>query len=65
MLKFNDGVEFDTSGELRVVRRKDGYYVTGEGMLVPVEGRKEGEEVIEEILQDRADYWYDLARGQE
>lgn len=49
MLKFSDGVEFDTGGELRVEARSDGYYVVGQGMLIPVSDRKEGEEVIQEL----------------
>ena len=51
MLKFSDGMEFDTSGELRVECRKDGCYVVGEGMLVPVSDRKEGEELIQELTE--------------
>ena len=34
MLKFNDGVQVDTSGERRVVHLRDGYYVTGRDMLI-------------------------------
>ena len=48
-LRFTDGLEFDTSGELRVVRRKDGWYVVGRGMLVAVDGREDGERLIEEL----------------
>ena len=49
MLRFSDGMEFDTTGELRVECRSDGWYVVGEGMLIPVSDRKEGEEVIKEM----------------
>ena len=49
MLRFSDGEEFETSGELRVECRSDGYYVVGQGMLIPVSDRKEGEEVIREM----------------
>jgi len=35
-LSFNDGIEIDTSGELRILRLKDGLYVIGKGMLIPV-----------------------------
>lgn len=51
MLEFNDGVKFDTSGALRVERRHDGYYVVGQNMLIPVNDRKEGLEVIAEFSQ--------------
>ncbi len=36
MLKFSDGEEFDTSGPLRAEKRYDGWYVIGNGMLIPV-----------------------------
>ena len=49
MLRFSDGIQFDTNGELRVECRSDGCYVVGEGMLVPVSDRKEGEELIQEL----------------
>lgn len=53
MLRFSDGMEFDTSGELRVECRSDGCYVVGQGMLVPVSDRKEGEEVIQELTSKK------------
>ena len=45
-LKFTDGVEFNTSGVLRVEERFDRWYVVGEGRLVPVRDRNDGEEYI-------------------
>ncbi len=48
MLRFNDGMEFNTDGELRVTKRSDGYYVVGRGMLIPVDSREEGYEIIEQ-----------------
>ena len=45
MLRFDDGVSFDTSGPLRVERRSDGYYVVGEGMMCPVDTYREGQEL--------------------
>jgi len=48
-LKFNDGVQFDPSGELRVEKRHDGLYVVGEGMVCAVETREEGEELIKKL----------------
>ena len=49
MLKFNDGVNIDTSGLLRVLRLRDGYYVVGKGMCIPVESREEARELIREM----------------
>jgi hypothetical protein len=45
-MKFNDGMTFDTSGALRVVHKRDGYYVMGNGMLIPVDSAEEGLEEI-------------------
>jgi hypothetical protein len=45
ILRFSDGEEFDTSVELQLTLRDDGWYVIGNGFLIPVsdinEGRKE------------------------
>ena len=49
ILRFTDGVTLNTDGKLRVVRKKDGYYVLGEGMSIPVESREEGKEIIKQI----------------
>ena len=49
MIKFDDGVQFDTRGPLRVAKRRDGYYVVGEGLLIPVDSREEGEQVKKEL----------------
>ena len=45
-LKFSDGMEFDTSGPLRITSRSDGLYVVGEGCLIPVNSHEEAEEII-------------------
>lgn len=49
IISFSDGVKFDTSGSLRVVRGNDGHYVIGEGMLIPVDDEYEGQRMIELI----------------
>ena len=46
MLRFSDGMEFDTNGEMRVEKRSDGYYVVGGGMMFAVDTREEGEAEI-------------------
>jgi hypothetical protein len=48
-LKFTDGEEFDTAGPLRLDERYDGWYVIGEGLLLPVKDKKEGLEVIKQM----------------
>jgi hypothetical protein len=45
-IEFSDGIKFDTSGELRLEKRFDGWYVVGQGMLVPVKNKAEGEALL-------------------
>jgi len=42
-------VEFETSGKLRAEKRFDGWYVVGEGKLIPVDSEEEGNELIKKI----------------
>lgn len=46
IIRFSDGVAFNTMGELRTESRQDGLYVVGQGMLIPVATREEADEVI-------------------
>lgn len=48
-LKFSDGEEFDTSGPLRKDERYDGWYVIGEGTLIPVGSEEEADRVIKNL----------------
>jgi hypothetical protein len=50
-LRFTDGMEFDVDGELRVVHRKDGWYVVGQGMLMPVDSPEDGARLIEKLAR--------------
>ena len=45
-LKFSDGEEFNTSGELRKEYRSDGWYILGKGMLIPAKDEKECDDFI-------------------
>jgi len=45
-LRFTDGMEFNVGGPLRVEHRRDGWYVVGNGLLMPVDSREEGEAFI-------------------
>jgi hypothetical protein len=49
-LKFSDEIEIDTSGELRLLELYDGWYVVGEGKLIPVKDKEEGHKVIFKLL---------------
>ena len=48
-LRFSDGMEFDLSGDLRIVHRRDGWYVVGRGMLIPVADREEGDLMVAQM----------------
>ncbi len=50
-LTFSDGETFDTSVELQLTRRKDGWYVIGEGYLIPVKDIDEGREKLKEMKE--------------
>lgn len=52
-LRFNDGISFDTSGEYRIERRRDGLYVVGKGMMMPIDSREEGEEFIAQMKSEQ------------
>lgn len=49
ILRFSDGEEFDTSGPIRKEKRSDGWYVLGQGMLIPVKDKEEADEEIERL----------------
>jgi hypothetical protein len=49
ILRFSDGEEFNTSGPLRKEERYDGWYVLGEGKLIPVKDEKEADKIIQEL----------------
>lgn len=46
MLHFSDGVIVNTNGPYRVIQIPDGWYVTGQGYLIPVDSDYEGWELI-------------------
>ncbi|MBK26067.1 MAG: hypothetical protein CME70_18870 [Halobacteriovorax sp.] len=53
MLKFNDGMTFDTSGPIRAERRKDGWYVLGDGMLCAVDCMADALKLVFELKEKR------------
>lgn len=46
-LRFSDGVEIDTSGPLRPLKLRDGWYVVGQGTCCPVDDLAEARSEIE------------------
>jgi len=49
MLRFNDGINIDTSGELRHLELHDGHYVVGQGLLVPTKSKQDSENLIKKL----------------
>ena len=49
ILRFSDGVTINTDGPLRITRKRDGLYVVGEGMCMPVDSHEEGMRLIVEL----------------
>lgn len=52
-LRFSDGEEFDTSVPLQLTLRDDGWYVIGDGNLIPVKSLDVGREVVKEMKQNK------------
>jgi hypothetical protein len=52
-IRFTDGVGFETSGPLSVEERADGWYVVGEGRLIPVKSEEEAERLIKRLQPDK------------
>lgn len=46
VLKFDDGEQFDTSGEIRKEKHKDGWYVIGGGMFVPCVDEEDADQLV-------------------
>jgi hypothetical protein len=46
ILRFSDGISVNTSGELRPLELPDGWYVVGEGKLIPVKNKEEAKSLI-------------------
>lgn len=53
MLKFSDGMQFNTDGNLRIIEKSDGFYVVGKGQLIPVNDYEEGRKLIKELNKEQ------------
>ena len=53
ILRFDDGVNIDTSGELRKKELKDGWYIVGEGLLIPVKDEAEADQMLRDLIEDK------------
>jgi hypothetical protein len=45
-LKFSDGMIIHTHGTLRIIELSDGWYLVGDGKLIPVKDETEGSEIL-------------------
>jgi len=45
-INFSDGEVFNTCGPVRAEQRKDGWYVMGKGMLIPVDNMAEAIKLV-------------------
>ncbi len=48
-LEFSDGMIIHTDGELRTLELSDGWYVIGEGKLIPIKSEEEGNKIISQL----------------
>ena len=62
VLRFTDGVQIYTGGELRLIDEIDGFYVTGRGRLIPVRSRQEGIEIISHIKENEKSKFDELIK---
>lgn len=49
MLRFSDGVNVNTDGPLRVKLLRDGWYVVGDGMLLPCDSQQDAEQTLKDL----------------
>ena len=49
MLRFSDGMTFELEGKLHKEERSDGWYVIGNGMLIPMKDEQACDEYLEEL----------------
>ena len=51
-LKFNDGEEFNVNSPLHKEHRKDGWYVVGSGILIPVNTEEDADKTINDMKSE-------------
>jgi hypothetical protein len=52
-LKFTDGIEIDTSGEYRTLKLFDGWYLVGNGLLIPAKDETDALKMVNEVKEKR------------
>jgi hypothetical protein len=49
MIKFSDGLNIDTSGPMRKWQGPDGWYVIGQGFLIPCKDEQEADWTLQDF----------------
>lgn len=57
IIKFSDGRTINTGGKLRKIKLPDGYYVVGNGVMIPATSSKDASNILNEELK------YEKERG--
>lgn len=52
-LNFSDGVSVKTDGPLRRLKLKDGWYVVGEGCMIPCADSEDATKTLEEMKNEK------------
>ena len=60
-LRFSDGMSFDTTGPLRVVKKADGWYVVGDGLLDAVSSQEAGCALVKQLQSDTPEGFTDAS----
>jgi hypothetical protein len=55
-LRFSDGMIIHTHGPLRIIELSDGWYLVGEGKLIPVKDEIEGNEILIRLSSPTINY---------
>lgn len=55
--KFSDGTEYDISGSLKKVQRADGWYLVGNGQLIPVKDEATADQYKSKYDEDKNKYF--------
>ena len=48
-MRFSDGMEINTQGTYRIISKSNGLYVTGNGLIIPVDTEKEAQEILSKL----------------
>lgn len=51
-IKFNDGEEFNVNCPLHAEHRKDGWYIVGSGLLIPVNSEEDADNKINDMRRE-------------